>query len=112
MPFYKIYAGLGGGFGGASYQLTDEYESYESAMEHAYQLACDSYEMQEGSGCDGWEDFLAEAESEVCMSDFNDDEEEYQQAIEEYAAQASEEARESWVDYHVVETDRLDDVDE
>ena len=111
MPFYKIYAGLGGGFGGAFYQCTDEYESYDDAMEHAYQLACDVYEMQEGSGCDGWEDFLAEAESDVDESDY-DDIEEYNAAIEEYAAQASEEARESWVDYHVVETDRIDDVDE
>lgn len=36
---YKIYAGLGGSFGGATYQYTDEFRTEEDALDTAYLLA-------------------------------------------------------------------------
>ena len=43
MGYYKIYAGLGGGFGGAEYLWTDEYTSEDKAVECAYNQACELY---------------------------------------------------------------------
>ena len=33
MPFFKIYHGMGGGFGGAQYDYTGEFKDREEAME-------------------------------------------------------------------------------
>lgn len=46
---FKIYAGLGGGFGGASYIETIEANTREEAEEYARQCAIDDYESYEGS---------------------------------------------------------------
>lgn len=45
---YKIYAGLSGGFGGATYQMTEDYASMEDALEDAYALAVEEYQSYEG----------------------------------------------------------------
>lgn len=44
MALYNIYAGLGGGFGGAVLQETYEAESLKIAKMYAYELACQEYE--------------------------------------------------------------------
>lgn len=44
MPKYKIYAGLGGSFGGAKYDSTEEFDSLDEAMNHAYDQAVEQYE--------------------------------------------------------------------
>jgi len=44
---YNIYAGLGGSFGGATYQGTGDFNSIESAEEMAYQCAVEEYEITE-----------------------------------------------------------------
>ena len=46
--FYRIYAGLGGGFGGAEYHGTYEFSSQEEAERYAYDLAWDEYESYGG----------------------------------------------------------------
>lgn len=43
--YWKIYAGLGGGFGGAQYRYTtEEPMTEEEASEEAYQAACEYYD--------------------------------------------------------------------
>ena len=39
MPKFKLFAGMGGGFGGPEYYDTCEYRNREEAMQDAYQLA-------------------------------------------------------------------------
>ena len=46
---FEIYAGLGGGFGGANYVKTIEANTREEAEEYARQCAIDDYESYEGS---------------------------------------------------------------
>lgn len=54
---YKIYAGLSGGFGGATYQKTEDYSSMDEALEDAYNLAVEEYQSYEGChGIMSWDD--------------------------------------------------------
>ena len=48
MKTFEIYAGLGGGFGGPEYQITEEFECESDAEEYACQLAQDVYYSYEG----------------------------------------------------------------
>ena len=48
MAWFKIYAGLSGGFGGANYHGTYEYESIDDALKEAYLLAEEEYQSYEG----------------------------------------------------------------
>lgn len=48
MPKFKIYAGLSGGFGGANYIGTYEYNSEQEANEDAYRIAIEEYESYGG----------------------------------------------------------------
>lgn len=41
---YKIYTGLGGDFGGATYQMTEDYASIDEALEDAYNLSVEEYQ--------------------------------------------------------------------
>lgn len=40
---YKIYAGLSGGFGGANYMFTENYNSMDEALKDAYQEELESW---------------------------------------------------------------------
>ena len=54
---YKIYAGLGGGFGGATSQGVFEYDSLREAEEDAYNLAVEAYESYGGlHGLTNWDE--------------------------------------------------------
>lgn len=44
MKQFNIYAGLGGGFGGASYRGTGEFKSLADAEQEAYELAIEEYQ--------------------------------------------------------------------
>ena len=48
MAQYKIYAGLGGGFGGAQYIGTETFESEQAAYDYAFECACEEYDSYEG----------------------------------------------------------------
>lgn len=108
MPLFKIYAGMGGGFGGATYQYTEEFDTKEQAMAAAYESACEFYDSQEGCGCDGYSEFIEEAIQNLDENDY-EDESDYGNALEEYANELSSEARESWIDYWVEETDTMEE---
>lgn len=54
---YKIYAGLSGGFGGATYQKTEDYSSMDETLEDAYALAVEEYQSYEDChGIMSWDD--------------------------------------------------------
>ena len=89
MPRFKIYAGLGGGFGGALFQYEFDCIDSEYADEVAYEEACAQYEGYEG----------AEGIRSV------DDIMEQDDVTEEAALEAWNEERESWLDYRAEEID-------
>lgn len=100
---YNIYAGLGGGFGGATYQGTGDFSSLDSAEEMAYQLASEEYESYEGNhGILDWYDV---AEQEGLDPNDKDNEADIDSAYNE--------ERESWMEYYAVltEEDTLEEED-
>ena len=91
---WKIFAGIGGGFGGANF--IERYEgTLEEAESLAYQKALEIYDSYDGSGGLRTIDEIME-----------DDDVEYEEAEEIY-----NEERESWLDYYVQE-DNGEDEDE
>lgn len=93
MPYYKIYAGLGGSFGGAQYQYTDELDDENEANLAAWEYACEIYENYVGSYG------LRSISNIIKEEDCNEDE-----AWEYY-----QEDRESWIEYYIKETNDLND---
>lgn len=90
MAWFKIYAGLGGGFGGAEYIGTFEFENQDEALEYAYQAAIECYESYEGEhGLLDWN----ECREELKNSGYDYDDGE----VDEYYGDEIE----SWVDYYV-----------
>lgn len=95
MAQYKIYAGLGGGFGGAQYIETVEAASAKEALEIAYEYAVDEYESYEGlHGLTSYEDIVVNPGEYGLDEDCQD---------EEYLWEAYEEERSDWLDYYVEE---------
>lgn len=86
MAKYNIYAGMGGGFGGPTYQDTDEFESEQAANEYARELAIEDYNSYEGyHGIRSWfecatdylmDNGLIEDEDEVENYEFSEEERE------------------------------------
>lgn len=110
MPLYKIFAGLGGGFGGATEQGIVHCTDMKEAEDIAYLDACDQFESQEGCGMDGWNDFIDQARSHLCADDFIT-EEDYENEVIAYATELEDEAREVWIDYWAEEVDEDDEDD-
>ena len=48
MKKYKIYAGLGGTFGGAKYVCTKEFKTHYQAEQYAFDCASDIYDSKSG----------------------------------------------------------------
>lgn len=97
MPKFKIYAGLGGGFGGANYITTNNFDCLEDAEEYAYAEASQTYDNYEGlHGLRTIEDIM----EEDGISDVEEAEEAY---FEE---------RENWLEYWVEEVDEDEEVNE
>lgn len=112
MGTFRIYAGLGGGFGGANFVQTLTNIDEESALEAAYSAACDIYEEYEGMlGINDWEDWRNEASGEIYSDDFDSDEE-YKDALDEYAQQSRNDSMEGWIEYHVEEVIDEENYDE
>lgn len=103
MGYYNIYAGLGGGFCGATYQGMMEFSSEEEALQMAYQLAIEEYASYSGLyGLPGWQDIydnpeyygienfdsLTEAEKEEAIN--NIIQEDCENWIEYYAEEVKE----------------------
>lgn len=81
-----IYAGLGGGFGGAVKIGVFEFDSIEEAEHFAWEQACQEYESY--AGLHGLRDITQIIEEEDCD--------------EEIAEEYYNEEREGWIDYYVV----------
>lgn len=102
MALYNIYAGLGGSFGGATYQHTSDFENLSEAIDEAYALAVDMYDSYEGShGLLTYNDALEEAQNEI-----NEDSDSDESDIEYYADEIYNEYVESWIDYYAVLTEK------
>ena len=107
MAWFKIYAGLSGGFGGANYHGTYEYESIDDALKEAYLLAEEEYQSYEG--CHG---ILSYADCEEDLQDsgfidgdMSDDE------IDDMVYSHYREEIESWISYYVLPATGPDDKD-
>lgn len=89
---YNIYAGLGGGFGGAEFCGEGEFASEEDAMEYAREQAIQEYQSYEGlHGILGPEDIREGYQNFGLDENFTDEEfeEVYNNEIE------------SWIEYYV-----------
>ena len=108
MAWFKIYAGLSGGFGGANYHGTYEFESMEDAHREAYRLAEEEYQSYEG--CHGILSY------EDCAEDLRDsgfiDDDMTDAEIEDMIAGHYLEEIESWIDFYVLPATGPDDQDE
>lgn len=101
--FFKIYAGLAGGFGGATYYKTEEYDSVHEAEVDAYELAVAEYESYEGLyGIISREDIRED------LNAYGLDDNATEAEIEE----VYKEEVESWIDYWIEEADSLEDCEE
>lgn len=101
--FFKIYAGLAGGFGGGTYCKTEEYDSDYEAEADAYELAVAEYESYEGS------------HGIISRDDIRENLDDY--GLESGASEAEieevyKEEVESWIDYWIEEADSLEDCEE
>lgn len=96
MPKFKIYAGLGGGFGGLKLVGAYEYNNHEEAMEDARIIAIEEYQMYEGYH--GLRDL-----EQIIEEDFEGMSEE--EIGEEELEHAYMEEMESWIDYDAEEVD-------
>lgn len=81
-----IYAGLGGGFGGADKVDVLEFENIEDAERYAWERACQEYESY--AGLHGLRDIEQIMEEEDCD--------------EEIAQEYYNEERKGWIDYYVI----------
>ncbi len=108
MAWFKIYAGLGGGFGGANYHGTFEFESMDEAHREAYRLAEEEYQSYEG--CHGILSY------DDCEEDLRDSgfigEDMTDSEIEDAVADHYLEEIESWIDFYVLPATGPDDQDE
>lgn len=102
MPWFKIYAGMGGSFGGAQYHGTYEYDDVNEAADDAYHMAEEEYQSYEGyHGIMSWQD---------C----------YEDLLESYGEEPEEEdvdmhyreEIESWISWEVKPAIGPDDQDE
>lgn len=96
MAEFKIYYGLGGGFGGAKFSHIEECKTRAEAEEIAYQLAIEEYESY--GGYHG-----LTSQEEICenLEDFGLEED----ATDEDIWEAYMEEVNSWISYHVEEWD-------
>ena len=96
---YNIYAGLGGGFGGSTYQGTGEFNDEDSATDYAYQMAVEEYQSYEGyHGILDWCDVAEQEEL---------DPEENEEAIDA----VYREEIESWIEYYAIPFDEDEEFD-
>ena len=108
MPWFKIYCGMGGSFGGARYNGTYEYADIDEALLDAYRMAEEEYQSYEGyhgimSPADVEEDLR---DSGFIEEDMTDDE------VADMVDSYYREEIESWIDYEAKPATGPDDKDE
>ena len=100
MGMFALYAGLAGGFGGATYQGTEEFDTEEEAMDAAYQLATEIFESYSGLyGVVGFEDIMEDPETYGIENFDSLSEDEQYNIINEILRDECE----SWIDFYVEE---------
>ena len=100
MTKYNLYAGLSGGFGGADYMGTYEFDTIEEATNEAYLLACEIYESYEGChGIMSWEECR-----DALIESYYKEEENYIPDEEEVNIYYTEE-KEGWLSYYAIPTE-------
>ena len=108
MPWFKIYAGLSGGFGGAKYQGTYEYNEVGEASYDAYRLAEEEYQSYEGyHGILDYEQCREDLYDSGFIDDDMTDDEIADMIYNHYLGEM-----ESWIDYYVVQASGPDDIDD
>lgn len=105
MPWFKIYCGMGGSFGGASYDGTYEYADIDEATRDAYRRAEEEYQSYEGyHGIMSPEDVEEDLrESGFIGDDMTDNE------IQDCIAYHYLEEIESWISYYAIPATGPDD---
>lgn len=96
---YNIYAGLGGGFGGAKFQYTKDFKSLSDADYAAYEEACAIYESQQGIGLLDYDDFVEQARELVYKGLYNNDVQ-YELAVGFAADELETASKNSWIEYY------------
>ena len=105
---YKIYAGLGGGFGGASYVSTELFPDRRAAEQYAYEVAVEEYDSYGGMhGLYDWDQCREECIEEGYVTE-DMSEGDANAIIDEYYRDCMEQ----WLDYYVKPATALDDDDE
>jgi hypothetical protein len=100
---YNIYAGLGGSFGGASFEGIYEFTSIEEAERAAYNMAFEEYESYGGMhGLLDWDGVREDLEESGFLDDTISENE-----IEDIINNRYIEWVESWLDYYVEEVEDL-----
>lgn len=108
MPWFKIYAGMSGSFGGAQYQGTYEYADIDEACRDAYRMAEEEYQSYEGHhGIMSPEDVEEDLRDSGFIGDDMTDNE-----IEEAVNARYLEEIESWISYYALPATGPDDKDE
>ena len=105
MAWFKIFAGMGGSFGGAQYHGTFEFENMDEAHQEAYRLAEEEYQSYEGChGILSYEDCEEDLrDSGFIYEDMTDGE------IEDAIANHYLEEIESWISYYALPATGPDD---
>lgn len=93
MPQYKVYAGLGGGFGGSTFRGIFPFQDVDEAEKFAHDEAVDEYEMY--AGMHGLDDY------DSIYQEFVDNRIPEDEIDEGDVELALEESMDSWLDYHV-----------
>lgn len=94
MAKYEIFAGMGGGFGGAQSHGIFEFDSIAEAEQTAYELAIEEYQSYEGChGIMSWDDCREDLIESFGDEDITDEDinAHYQEEIE------------SWISYYIKE---------
>ena len=108
MPWFKIYAGMGGSFGGARYNGTYEYADIDEATAEAYRIAEEEYQSYEGChGIMSPEDVEEDLrDSGFIEEDMTDDE------VADMIDYHYREEIESWISYYALPATDSNDKDD
>ena len=105
MERFHLYAGLGGGFGGARYNQTIEAEDIDEACEAAYELAVEEYQSYEGlHGILSW----AECYKDAMESGFIGEDTMTEDEIATYVDDMYQEEIEGWIEYYAIKDEGQD----
>ena len=103
MRKFKVWAGLGGGFGGAEYQGIYEYRNEDDALNAAYRMAFEDYESYGGMhGLLDYEGVYEDLKESGWFEDTIDENE-----IDDMVTNKYIEYADSWLDYRVEEVEDL-----